>query len=236
MNQKLFWLIAAIGVTAVMMLPGMVDAATMVHELQPGPAEGKDAWVDSRSRDNRRNRNFGSHHRLVTGHADVSNNNHVYGLIAFDLATLPDEDLLSAKLWLYLGDEGAATATNVRLHPITQAWSESTVKWTNKPATASSPVDQQIVASQFQWYAWDLTNLYRDWKTGDTANHGVALISDNNSNGESHAFWSSDYTTDPALRPKLEVTTLAQAVPVPLTAVMGWAGLTVFVIRRKRRP
>ena len=54
-----------------------------------------------------------------------------------------------------------------------------------------------------QWYSWDITDLVNGWLNETVDNYGIILKA--HSNSWVHQFYSSDYTGDPNLRPKLVV-------------------------------
>jgi hypothetical protein len=61
-----------------------------------------------------------------------------------------------------------------------------------------------ISGSDDAWYSWDITSLTSAWKAGTYNNYGVIITSTVDSTWKS--FYSSDYTTDTTLIPKLVVT------------------------------
>jgi hypothetical protein len=57
------------------------------------------------------------------------------------------------------------------------------------------------------WKSWDLTALTQKWVNGSATNYGVVLWATNEAtDGYDLRFRASEYTTDPTLQPKLEVT------------------------------
>ena len=51
----------------------------------------------------------------------------------------------------------------------------------------------------------DITDLYNGWRAGNFPNYGLQLRPTSN-NHEFNEFYSSDYSDDPYLRPKLVIT------------------------------
>ncbi|NVM47034.1 MAG: DNRLRE domain-containing protein, partial [Candidatus Lokiarchaeota archaeon] len=57
------------------------------------------------------------------------------------------------------------------------------------------------------WLSWDISALVQKWLDGSITNYGVAMK--DTDEGLVDTFipcWSSEYKTDPPLRPKLEIT------------------------------
>ncbi|MCO6432678.1 RHS repeat-associated core domain-containing protein, partial [Nitrosomonas nitrosa] len=81
------------------------------------------------------------------------------------------------------------------------------------------------------WKTWDLTALTQKWANLTASNYGVVLWATNETtDGYDFRFYSSEYTTDPAKRPKLEVTYSTKAKTVyflkdhPSTALRAGLG------------
>jgi hypothetical protein len=92
--------------------------------------------------------------------------------------------------------------------------------------------------------SFDITDLYKGWADGSISNDGVAFIIDGPSfcvNGDEFFLYTSDYSTDQTLRPKL-IVQYADPEPVPTMTEWGMiifmflAGLgSVYYLRRRRR-
>jgi hypothetical protein len=206
---------------------------------QPGPGAAKDIWTTSTY-------SYAPSHGgpggglnndwlRVGGWADV-----YYTLAQYDLSGLPSR-AASAELWLYsIPDGGSAglTQTPMYLDRITAPWDwvnagtgadHDRLWWADRPtaqqwqaAPLPAPVDNS-------WYRIDITDLYNAWQDGTYPNYGLQLrplYNDNNFD----RFWSSDYADDPALRPKLVITS---AVPEP-AAIAFLAPATLLLMRRRR--
>ncbi len=63
-----------------------------------------------------------------------------------------------------------------------------------------------------QWYAVEITDLYNAWKSGTYPNYGLQLRPVSYWNNFNN-FYSSDYTENPLLRPKLVILYTAEATP-----------------------
>jgi len=55
------------------------------------------------------------------------------------------------------------------------------------------------------WKQWNVTSLVQGWVSGLYANQGMLLESPGRSGNNDREFYSSDYTLDPTLRPKLTI-------------------------------
>lgn len=70
----------------------------------------------------------------------------------------------------------------------------------------ATPEDTTTVAALNTWYEWDLTRAVERWVGGEWHNEGVLLKSIAEASSTTRWFRSSEYATDPALRPELVVT------------------------------
>jgi len=159
--------------------------------VQPGPDEGMDHVIGSvYSIDP----NGTMDHIRTGGWGD-----NYWALLQFPIDKLPPK-AKSATIWLF-GMNDNNSPTQMYFDRVTSQWAENCT-WGNKPSYTNL---KSIPPSQVGvWYSIDVTDLYNGWKAGTWPNYGVQLRSHgtwNNYNG----FWSSDYTEDPTLRPKLAV-------------------------------
>ena len=104
------------------------------------------------------------------------------GLVKFDLSAVPVGTPISeARLHLlfatscyYRGHTQARTVTTYR---VKSPWSESSVKWQNKPGygeaygSASVGVDDDDLG----WHSFDVTTLVRNWVDGSSPNYGLMI-------------------------------------------------------------
>ena len=182
-------------------------------EVQPGPADGKDIWTTSYY-------SYASgpgpgpggglydSELRVGGWADL-----YYSLLQFDLTGLPAH-ASSATLQLYCYSSNYGSPTPMYLERITQFWwdwqssghgyDHDRLWWADKPPTLQwSPgtIPAPVVG---QWYSIDITDLYNKWQSGEYTNFGVELQPQLNWNNFNF-FYSSRYTGDPTLRPKIVV-------------------------------
>ena len=177
--------------------------------IQPGPVEGKDAFVTMHV--------FSDDNRSYTGtddtYLDVDKDYWGYNvgyeqetLMQFQLSSIPlGSTIISATLNLY--GQGAfpiPETSIVKIKEILEPWNESTVKWDNKPSYGDY-IDSSTLIDEMKWHEWDITSLVQEWINGEP-NYGLALLTDyHRPTGEDWGFKSSDYSYDPSKRPKLEV-------------------------------
>jgi murein DD-endopeptidase MepM/ murein hydrolase activator NlpD len=135
-----------------------------------------------------------------------------YSLIEFDLTDLPLV-ATSARIELFVGQMKGVGTTEMYLDRVTEFWDwriEGTgsdrkrLWWADRPAAVlwiPSPLPAPNVG---QWYGIDITDLYNAWQTGTYQNYGVQLRPVSNDN-RWNEFYSSNYTGDTSLRPRLVV-------------------------------
>ena len=115
--------------------------------------------------------------------------------VQFDLSSIPaGSSVTDATLSTYVY-RGAGTAN---LYKVTSAWTESSYTFPNNDVSVAA-------TSSFNSSAWgnlSITSLAQGWYNGSISNYGVALKKADTD----YYLYSSDYTTDPSLRPKLAVT------------------------------
>jgi hypothetical protein len=107
--------------------------------------------------------------------------------------------LLSATMRIYITDPTAQTVT---IHRITQPWDEMTVTWNSFAGSYDPTVINSFVPSPYGWHSIDVTGLVQSWLDGTYADYGLVFRKDLS---EFALCYSSDYTDDPTLRPKLDV-------------------------------
>jgi hypothetical protein len=129
----------------------------------------KDSYVDY----NNFNTNFGSSINIVAG------GYHHKSQLRFDLSSIPQIPLVSAKLRVYkLSTNGSDHDLKVRR--ITSDWSESTITFSNYPTTSDGSDDSPItfVKSAVSGYIYfDITNMVSAWVNNVNPNYGMQLFS-----------------------------------------------------------
>lgn len=179
--------------------------------LQPGPDTGKDIWTTSvysyapggsfpgGGKDD--------YELVVGGWGDL-----YYSLIQFDLGALPKVAKV-ARLELFCFTQRGVGTTGLYLDRITAFWDWKTqgtgrdrlrLWWADLPPAIQWIPQALPPPTVGQWYRIDITDLYNAWQNGTYPDYGLQLrpVSNNNVWAE---FYSSDYTDDPSLRPKLVI-------------------------------
>jgi len=192
--------------------------------------------------------NYGTATGLYIGHGNSHTGNWVYTLLQFDLSTGPAVAAeVRLEVYCYTADDNSSSAKmlastysprHVDVHQITSSWSESTVTYSTLPTFAGTVLDTiswepypttPVNGLRNQWYSFDITALYNAWKAGTATNYGV-LLKTGDGDGVL-AFYSSEYTTDTSLRPKLVIT----PIPEPGSLALLGLGSVVALLRRRRR-
>ncbi|MFZ1752489.1 MAG: SdrD B-like domain-containing protein [Caldilineaceae bacterium] len=190
-------------------LPGQMslaapDAGTTCITLQPNASAGKDAFINQ----DKDNENKGSDSSLIV---KTESGKLQRALLQFDLSSIPSTALVSsATLSLYVYDVKDGDAT-IHAHQVTRSWSESSVTWdypwSNDGGDFGPSVDSEafVKDDEGNWASWDITSLAMDWKSTPATNYGVLLESPVTNPKNETKFYSSDYTSNTSLRPKLQV-------------------------------
>ena len=176
--------------------------------IQPGPIEGKDCDVSSSSPVI----NYGSYPNLFIG--NTIDPSIVRAYLQFNLSAIPTgADIVSADLKLYHNSSTGTTDLTIGIHKVTSSWQENTLIWINQPDYHPIPESSRLVnVDTTDWLSWDITGLLREWLDGSTANYGLVLKDTDEALGNTYIqCFSSDYTDEPSLRPKLEIIYLAHA-------------------------
>jgi hypothetical protein len=190
--------------------PNTVDNGngTWTTTLQPDGTDGVDTYVQSYAGGgtDTRNTNFGSSTQMRFNYYSSYNSEL---LLKFDIASLPISSLNSATLSVRTKstDAGVGTMT-YRVGKITSAWDENTATWNNRPSRTGTYASTNVPINA--WANWSVTSLVNEWLSG-TTNNGFSIYRASSTGVASGSQWyrmgySSDYTANPAYRPKLVVT------------------------------
>ena len=184
----------------------VTETVTIVVEpvkiIQPGPADGKDTWIGTF----KKNENYGSNEHLFIGrlYGDVER-----ALLRFDVSAIPvNSVIVSADLQLYQYMAwGSLDSFTIGAHRINSSWQLDAVTWNTNTTFNSSPVNTiEVFPTAGTWLSWDIGNLLQKWVNKSTNNYGVLLKKTNEgSGGTDISCWTSRYTDNPNLRPKLEI-------------------------------
>lgn len=185
--------------------PDPIDSSVaVVFPLRPDSA--RDVWVTSYYD---YGDNFGVNDKKlqVGGWGDW-----YYSLLEFRLDRHPN-DVKRVLLELYCYPRGdKSLATEMYLDRLLAPWDED-ASWRAQPDAATVAV---LAAPTHinDWYRVDITELYRGWITGTYPNYGVRLRPLYNNN-RFNVFYSTEYSQNPDLRPRLVIEPAWQAISPP---------------------
>ncbi len=152
--------------------------------------------------------NYGSLTSFRIGRPSLTDTD--YGLIRFDLSTLPPNAvILTATLEL----SGTTTSAGLRAYQANSAWNELTVTWNTRPSplTKFAPTSYSGIG----WQRWSVASLVQDWASGTLSNHGF-LILQAGTTFETTDFQSRESAFDPRLT--IYFTTQGSPMWVPVQA------------------
>ncbi|MBI5407727.1 MAG: DNRLRE domain-containing protein [Nitrospirae bacterium] len=175
-------------------VPANVSAGASEYVvLQPGPVDGKDAYVDWWNPDT----NYGDFPWFY----GIGLPQHA-AYVQFDLSSIPvGSTILSAKiaLWAEYMDG------TIYFRRVTSSWDEMTITWNNQPSTDIPEITAPIArTAECYWgciWAFEITGLVQSWVDNPDQNHGLRVNADTPGIGWLMA--SSDNSTYPT--PKLEI-------------------------------
>jgi len=178
---------------------------TWTTTLQPGPTEGKDTYVAYHDDNVGENTNYGTSVGMITRY--YSGQYQVESYLEFDLSALPINQVTNSTLSLYFYTGNWGATRYVAVGRITSPWDELTVTGLYAPTRDGTNYDNQnIPANTFKFYDWNVTGIVQGWKAGTWPNYGFVLRLTTGSIWTYGYWYTSDYTVDPTLRPKLSIT------------------------------
>lgn len=197
--------------------------------LQPGPDMGKDIWTTSMYSyapgDSYPGGGKNDYELVVGGWGDS-----YYSLLQFNLAGMPS-NVSSAHLELFCFYQRGDGTTGIYLDRITQFWDWRTqgtgrdrdrLWWNDRPTAVQWIPNVLSAPTVGQWYSIDITDLYNAWQNGTYPNYGIQLRPADYANRWAE-FYSSDYSDNPSLRPRLVLTSEAGLTPAQLAkSVVGY--------------
>jgi len=152
--------------------------------------------------------NYGSDPSLhAMSWTDHGNQVIIRSLVHFDLNSIPEySTIVSATFTLFGIGHQIVDQSDLKLNVITGNWLESSVNWTNQPATTVR--DQIIVdfggGSQTQDLIVDLAQILQKWVNGEVVNNGIQLSLATETGYIDYAFGSSEFATE-GYRPQLDI-------------------------------
>lgn len=211
MNNPLQHYVKNIFMSLLLILFSQHISAQFTLTFQPDATAGKDAYVSN-----------------ALGEATVNNGTsfllmsqgvNVYPrqfYIQFNLGTIPSNaTVISAKLYLYAYDPGNGghipTTQYFGVGRVTSSWNESTVTWNTKPGVTTEMSFPGATTAN-QDFQVDVRNITQFMVSNAGLNYGYAITG---TTFGRVCFASSDHS-NPALRPKLEVTyAICSGTPPP---------------------
>jgi hypothetical protein len=188
-----------------------VNAAAVVTQttvIQPGPLDGKDSYVYGGYPDS----NYGSDDLVRIGHIVTWGSFRAY--LQFNLGDLPAGAVITnavLKLYQYNNYQESTVlpqGLEIGVYRINGQWGENTITWNTRPGYKSTPESTFSVTPDAEtWLSWDITSLVQGWVNGSISNYGVVLRDTDETAGNIFIeCYSSDYTDNNTLRPRLEIT------------------------------
>ncbi len=175
--------------------------------LQPGPEEGKDAFVS-----NWYDGEYVNHGDEVWLSVSCANNNAdiCRSYIQFDVSSIPrNSDITSAILSIYGQKSTREGGFVVVAKKVGEAWNEHNINWDNKPYFDSHIYDEVTppYRDQSNPVNFDLTQLTQEWVDGTYNNYGIILMLKEEVGNKIGFFVSGDQEESNAgHRPKLTIT------------------------------
>lgn len=176
--------------------------------IQPGPSNGKDALVI----DVNPSSNYGS---LAFFRVNKTSTYIDRTFIEMDVSSIPSNAIIiEAKLMLYRYS-GFSVSTTMEVNKVIDSWQENTITWGNAPNVTS--VDMKSVSlstSNNIFHEIDVTSHIQEFVNYPHLNNGWRLKCQNETTNNGSNYRSSNFTTTPAHRPKLEI---SYVLPIDIT-------------------
>ncbi|MBA1445297.1 MAG: DNRLRE domain-containing protein [Chromatiales bacterium] len=208
--------VLANGVTRSVVQKNLVlyQATPNTLELQSDATEGKDAYIYQWQSD----WNYGADVNLVAAHQASAVR---HALLRFNIGAIPaGAKVTSANLELHSNATSWASTT-IDVHRLNNDWVEGSAtggigpgaNWTERDSAVAwsaaggdyetNSAASAVTSGDVGWVAWDVTDLVKNWVSGETPNYGLLLAPTVDYQGAE--FDSSD-ATDPTTHPKLTIT------------------------------
>lgn len=189
-----------------------------ILSLQPGPEDGKDAWIWSGERT--KEANFGIEQPYNQGLHNViraevwkwfgqEESDTIRSFLAFDLSEIPHTaTILEAKLTLYFFANDGFTPqlgeNELRIEMVSEDWDETKISWVNQPSVRtdfSIFLDKSLTQDQ-DYTGIDIRSMVQEMVYFPDSNYGFrfALLNEQPYNGLTFA--SSDHE-NASIKPKL---------------------------------
>jgi RHS repeat-associated protein len=169
-------------------------------KVQPGSSAGQDAFISSRYP----NDNYANTTYLKAGY-NPNESGKSRSFIKFSNAVLPSlgSGYVIQEATFYIYNYGGWKASNrIDLRRVKSSWSESSITWNNQPSVGSR--EASYAKENYGWYSFDVTDLVKDWYSGDQTNYGLRLNARNEQYHNTKLFRSCEYGTS-GYRPYLVI-------------------------------
>lgn len=199
--------------------PGLNDGTD-----EGGATGGKDSWVY----EGEAATNYGTLGYIQSLPISNCNATQCQAFIQFDLSTLPI-DVESVQFGVKHNPHTtycySGCSADFYFAPLTAAWDETTINYSNFPARGSDfygPVSVSF-PNDFGFVEYDITAAYRDWKNGTIPNYGFNIYSTTVTCNNAAVFFniSSSDDTEEANRPYLKVYPSSVGLQSSLATEMG---------------
>lgn len=121
--------------------------------------------------------NYGSLSYVRVGY--YSSSKVMQGLVRFDLSGIPSGTPIGqARLWLYVYSsyDPPSSSRTIATYRVASSWTEGNVTWNTRPGFGGMYGFTSIPHADYRWYSVDVTNLVREWVSGQHPNCGVWIF------------------------------------------------------------
>lgn len=197
--------------------------------LQPDGLQGDDTYVDAGSKTT----NYGNSSDLI-----INRRNNLWEriLVQFNISALPPGAIVrDAQLQLYMYASNGGNF-NAEARALIAPWDEGTATWNDRQVGTpwispggdySGYVEDSVVLDNVAgWKTWNVKRLVDSWVRGSQPNYGLIIMPSNNGASD-RTFYSSDYPTDPTLRPKLFISYQTDGETAEYVSAVGGSGSDV---------
>jgi len=170
-------------------------ATTQNLTLQPGSAEGKDAYVVEGSSDS----NYGSTTNIYAGYFSPTYPRfRTYLYFDVSSSSLPSDAVVTtAYLKLHQYGFAGTGSLSIGLYQVTEDWAEGAITWNNQPGSSSdAEYTRNVYSSTDSWRSWSIGDLVKSWLDGSITNYGMLLKPVSEPATNRAYFDSSDYSNN----------------------------------------
>ena len=186
---------------------------------QPNITDGKDTYLRELSETN-----YGDVTELRLGTVTTGGGRELRSILYFNLSSIPSENtVISADLSIYISSSSTNNTITVNAYRLTSNWTENNANWYNRTQSTNWTSDggdyntqifnSSLITNETGWVNFSIDLLARNWVNGTYENLGLMLYAPDATPGDSKDFYSSNYTSDPTLIPKLTIEHVGNAPP-----------------------